>query len=65
MHNEKMPIAEYEKLPPRFNPTGFDPAAWVAAADAEEVDLFYETVGDFIDIMDGLASGGLFGARSS
>jgi peptide/nickel transport system substrate-binding protein len=26
----------------------------VAAAEAEEVNLFYETVGDFIDIMDGL-----------
>jgi peptide/nickel transport system substrate-binding protein len=33
---------------------GQDPAAWVAAAEAEEVDMFYETVGDFIDIMDGL-----------
>ncbi|WP_136443587.1 ABC transporter substrate-binding protein [Pacificoceanicola onchidii] len=33
---------------------GQDPAAWVAAAEAEEVDVFYETVGDFIDIMDGL-----------
>ncbi|MDQ2092583.1 ABC transporter substrate-binding protein [Rhodalgimonas zhirmunskyi] len=33
---------------------GTDPAAWVAAAEAEEVDLFYETVGDYIDIMDGL-----------
>ena len=33
---------------------GNDPAAWVAAADAEEVDLFYETVGDFIDIMDSI-----------
>ena len=33
---------------------GQDPAAWVAAAEAEEVDVFYETVGDFVDIMDGL-----------
>ncbi len=33
---------------------GTDPSAWVAAAEADEVDLFYETVGDFIDIMDGL-----------
>ena len=31
---------------------GNDPASWVAAAEAEEVDLFYETVGEFIDIMD-------------
>ena len=33
---------------------GTDPSAWVAAAEAEEVDMFYETVGDFIDVMDGL-----------
>lgn len=33
---------------------GNDPAAWIAAADSEEVDLFYETVGDFIDIMDSI-----------
>jgi alpha-L-fucosidase len=32
MNNEKIPIAEYEKLPPRFNPTEFDPVAWVALA---------------------------------
>jgi peptide/nickel transport system substrate-binding protein len=33
---------------------GTDPAAWVAAAEAEEVDMFYETVGDFVEVMDGL-----------
>ncbi len=33
---------------------GTDPAAWVAAAEAEEVDMFYETVGDFVDVMTGL-----------
>ncbi|MEM6634979.1 MAG: ABC transporter substrate-binding protein [Pseudomonadota bacterium] len=33
---------------------GTDPAAWVAAAESEEVDMFYETVGDFIDIMDAI-----------
>lgn len=33
---------------------GTDPAAWVAAAEAEEVDMFYETVGDFIDVMAGI-----------
>lgn len=33
---------------------GTDPSAWVAAAESEEVDLFYETVGDFVDLMDGL-----------
>ncbi len=34
MHEEKIPVAEYEKLPPQFNPTEFDPAAWVAMAKA-------------------------------
>ncbi|WP_425039083.1 ABC transporter substrate-binding protein [Primorskyibacter sp. S187A] len=33
---------------------GTDPSAWVAAAEAEEVDMFYETVGDFVDIMDAI-----------
>lgn len=33
---------------------GTDPSAWIAAAEAEEVDMFYETVTDFVDIMDGL-----------
>jgi len=33
---------------------GTDPSAWIAAAEAEEVDLFYETVSDFVEIMDGL-----------
>lgn len=33
---------------------GNDPAAWLAAAESEEVDLFYETVGEFIDIMDSI-----------
>lgn len=33
---------------------GTDPSAWVAAAAADEVDMFFETVGDFVDIMDGL-----------
>ncbi|WP_371223955.1 ABC transporter substrate-binding protein [Roseovarius sp. 2305UL8-3] len=31
---------------------GTDPSNWVAAAEAGEVDLLYETVGDFIDVMD-------------
>ncbi len=30
---------------------GTDPAAWIAAAEAEEVDAFYEMTGEFIDIM--------------
>ena len=33
---------------------GTDPSSWVASAESEEVDLLYETVGDFVDIMDGL-----------
>ena len=33
---------------------GTDPSAWVAAAAADEVDVIYETVGDFVDIFDGL-----------
>jgi alpha-L-fucosidase len=32
MNNRKIPIAEYEKLPPQFNPTEFDPAEWVGIA---------------------------------
>ncbi len=32
MENQKIPITEYEKLPPKFNPTAFDAAAWVAMA---------------------------------
>ena len=33
---------------------GVDPAAWISAAEAEEVDMLWETVGDFIDVMDGI-----------
>lgn len=33
---------------------GTDPSAFVAAAAAEEVDVIYETVGDFVDILDGM-----------
>ncbi|MDJ0823163.1 MAG: ABC transporter substrate-binding protein [Paracoccaceae bacterium] len=33
---------------------GTDPAAWLAAAEADEVDVFYESVGDFIDILDAI-----------
>jgi alpha-L-fucosidase len=32
MNNRKMTSAEYEKLPRRFNPTEFDPVAWVSMA---------------------------------
>ena len=30
MNNEKMSSAEYEKLPPRFNPTRYDATKWVS-----------------------------------
>ena len=32
MNNDKMPVTEYSKVPPRFNPVQYDPAAWVALA---------------------------------
>ena len=32
MDHDKLPISEYAKLPPRFNPTRFDAAAWVKLA---------------------------------
>jgi alpha-L-fucosidase len=34
MQNERIPIAEYEKIADRFDPTGYDPAAWVKMAKA-------------------------------
>lgn len=33
---------------------GTDPSSWVLAAESGEVDLLYETVGDFIDVMDSI-----------
>jgi alpha-L-fucosidase len=32
MNNDAMPVSAYEKLPPQFNPTEFDAAAWVRTA---------------------------------
>ena len=32
MNNDKMTVADYEKIPPRFNPTEFNAAEWVAMA---------------------------------
>ena len=32
MNNDHMPISEYSKIPARFNPAQYDPAAWVALA---------------------------------
>jgi alpha-L-fucosidase len=34
MNNRKLRVAEYERLPPQFNPTGFNAAEWVATAKA-------------------------------
>jgi alpha-L-fucosidase len=34
MNNHKMTVAEYERLPPEFNPTEYHPAEWVALAKA-------------------------------
>jgi alpha-L-fucosidase len=34
MQNKKIPIPDYEKLPPQFNPVNFDPATWVALANS-------------------------------
>lgn len=34
MNNDKMSKTEYEKLPPQFNPTKYDAAAWVSLAKA-------------------------------
>ncbi len=34
MNNKKIPIAEYERLAPKFNPTEFNPAEWVSIAKA-------------------------------
>ncbi|WP_425046545.1 ABC transporter substrate-binding protein [Primorskyibacter sp. S87] len=33
---------------------GTDPSAWLAALESEEVDMLHESVGEFIDVMDGL-----------
>ncbi|NOD63535.1 MULTISPECIES: ABC transporter substrate-binding protein [unclassified Ruegeria] len=33
---------------------GTDPSAWLAALESDEVDMLYESVGEFIDVMDGL-----------
>lgn len=33
---------------------GTDPSSWLAAAESEEVDLLYETLTDYVDILDGI-----------
>jgi peptide/nickel transport system substrate-binding protein len=37
-----------------FADAGPEPATWLSAADAGEVDVLYETTGDFIDVMDSI-----------
>ncbi|AMV38982.1 alpha-L-fucosidase [Planctomyces sp. SH-PL62] len=37
MNNDKIPIAEYRKLPPQFNPTKFDAEEWVKLAKSAGV----------------------------
>ena len=37
MNQKKIPVSEYEKLPPQFNPTEFDAAEWVRLAKAAGV----------------------------
>jgi alpha-L-fucosidase len=32
MENDRIPVADYEKLPPRFDPVDYDPAEWVRIA---------------------------------
>ncbi|MEW5976597.1 MAG: alpha-L-fucosidase [Acidobacteriota bacterium] len=34
MNNQKIPVPEYEKLPPQFNPTEFNAGEWVSLAKA-------------------------------
>ena len=31
MNNDKLPVSEYRKLPPRFNPVKFDAEEWVGS----------------------------------
>lgn len=42
MNNDKMSVAEYEKLPARFNPVKYDPAAWVSLA--KQAGMHYITI---------------------
>lgn len=33
---------------------GTEPSAWVAAAEADEIDILWQTVGDFVDVMNSI-----------
>jgi peptide/nickel transport system substrate-binding protein len=37
-----------------FSDLGTDPSAWIAAAESGEIDIVYQTTGDFIDIFDAI-----------
>ena len=37
-----------------FRDYGTDPASWIAAAMEDEIDLLYETVGNFIEVLDSI-----------
>lgn len=58
MNNRQMPIPVYEKLPGNFNPTQFDPAAWVTLA--KQAGMKYITITS--KHHDGFA---MFGTRQS
>ncbi len=58
MNNDKMSASEYEKLPPRFNPTEFNAAEWVAMA--KDAGMRYITITS--KHHDGFA---MFGSRQS
>jgi hypothetical protein len=40
MNKKEIPVSEYEKIPPQFNPTEFNPAEWVALAKAMDFYVF-------------------------
>lgn len=42
MNNDRMTVEEYEKLPPQFNPVGFDPDQWVRIA--QQAGMRYITI---------------------
>src|SRR5258708_23638300 len=42
MNNDHMSVAEYEKLPTRFNPTAFEAAEWVSMA--KDAGMKYSTL---------------------
>ena len=44
MNIEKMPVDEYEKLPPQFNPEKFDAAEWVATVQAGRGQVHHDHV---------------------